>query len=107
MLAKKLGTSLRRGGRAAGSRSTRESVRRRHRRHRRPRVAHVAARRRATTITQEALAEVIAQFMPSTQRLEKELQELAAIIECTDREFLPGDRGGVERAGGEDRCSSA
>ena len=27
--------------------------------------------------------------MPSTQGLEKELQETAAIIECTDREFLP------------------
>jgi hypothetical protein len=27
--------------------------------------------------------------MPSTQGLERELQEVAAIIECTDREFLP------------------
>ncbi len=27
--------------------------------------------------------------MPSTQALERELQELAAIIECTDVEFLP------------------
>jgi hypothetical protein len=27
--------------------------------------------------------------MPSTQSLERELQETAAIIECTDREFLP------------------
>jgi SpoVK/Ycf46/Vps4 family AAA+-type ATPase len=40
-------------------------------------------------ITKESLAEVVAQFMPSTQGLEKELQETAAIIECTDREFLP------------------
>ena len=40
-------------------------------------------------ISKEALAEVIAQFLPSTQGLEKELQETAAIIECTDREFLP------------------
>ena len=27
--------------------------------------------------------------MPSTQGLERELQETAAIIECTDRQFLP------------------
>lgn len=40
-------------------------------------------------ITPEALAEVVAQFMPSTQGLERELQELAAIVECTDRQFLP------------------
>jgi SpoVK/Ycf46/Vps4 family AAA+-type ATPase len=40
-------------------------------------------------ITREALAEVVSQFMPSTQGLERELQELAAIIECTDRQFLP------------------
>jgi SpoVK/Ycf46/Vps4 family AAA+-type ATPase len=42
-----------------------------------------------TSITAHALAEVIAQFLPSTQGLEKELQETAAIIECTDSEFLP------------------
>ncbi len=41
------------------------------------------------TITREALAEVVAQFLPSTEGLEKELQQIAAIIECTDREFLP------------------
>jgi hypothetical protein len=29
--------------------------------------------------------------MPSTQGLERELQEVAAIIECTDRQFLPPD----------------
>src|SRR6185369_5349987 len=40
-------------------------------------------------VTRDALADVISQFMPSTQGLEKELQETAAIIECTDREFLP------------------
>ena len=28
--------------------------------------------------------------MPSTQGLERELQETAAILECTDRQFLPG-----------------
>jgi SpoVK/Ycf46/Vps4 family AAA+-type ATPase len=40
-------------------------------------------------VTREALAEVVAQFMPSTQGLERELQETAAILECTDRQFLP------------------
>src|SRR5262249_55883465 len=44
----------------------------------------------AECITPDALAEVVAQFMPSTQGLERELQEVAAILECTDRQFLPG-----------------
>ncbi len=43
----------------------------------------------ATKVTAEAMREVVEQFMPSTQGLERELQEVAAIIECTDREFLP------------------
>ncbi|MBL9014115.1 MAG: ATP-binding protein [Myxococcales bacterium] len=41
------------------------------------------------TITKEALAAALEGFMPSTQTLEREAQELAAIIECTDVEFLP------------------
>jgi AAA+ superfamily predicted ATPase len=41
------------------------------------------------TITKDALAHALAGFMPSTQTLEREAQELAAIIECTDVEFLP------------------
>jgi SpoVK/Ycf46/Vps4 family AAA+-type ATPase len=40
-------------------------------------------------ITNEALSQVISQFMPSTQGLERELQETAAMLECTDRQFLP------------------
>jgi AAA+ superfamily predicted ATPase len=43
----------------------------------------------ADHVTREALAGVIAQFMPSTQSLERELQEVAAMLECTDRQFLP------------------
>ena len=31
----------------------------------------------------------LAGFLPMTQSLERELQRLAAVIECTDREFLP------------------
>ena len=40
-------------------------------------------------ITRAALTEVFAEFLPSTQGIEKELQELAAVLECTDRQFLP------------------
>ena len=40
-------------------------------------------------ISREILREVMDGFMPSTQSLERELQEVAAMIECTDREFLP------------------
>ncbi len=43
----------------------------------------------APEISREVLAEVVNGFMPSTQSLEREMQEIAAIIECTDREFLP------------------
>jgi ATP-dependent 26S proteasome regulatory subunit len=43
----------------------------------------------ADHITRESLATVVDQFMPSTQGLEGELQETAAILECTDRQFLP------------------
>jgi AAA+ superfamily predicted ATPase len=41
------------------------------------------------TITKDALETALTSFMPSTQTLEREAQELAAIIECTDVEFLP------------------
>ncbi|HKE88048.1 MAG TPA: AAA family ATPase [Vicinamibacterales bacterium] len=40
-------------------------------------------------VTPESLADVVTQFMPSTQGLERELQETAATLECTDRQFLP------------------
>ena len=43
----------------------------------------------ADHVTCEALNGVVSQFMPSTQGLERELQETAAMIECTDRQFLP------------------
>ena len=43
----------------------------------------------ARQITQAALSTALQGFMPSTQTLEREAQELAAIIECTDLEFLP------------------
>ena len=43
-------------------------------------------------ITKDALEQALAGFMPSTQTLEREAQELAAIIECTDVEFLPASK---------------
>ena len=43
----------------------------------------------ADHVTKESLAEVVSQFLPSTQGLERKMQELAAILECTDRAFLP------------------
>ncbi len=41
-----------------------------------------------TKLTRERIAKTLAGFMPSTQSLEREMQEIAAIIECTDQEFL-------------------
>src|SRR5438874_681259 len=43
----------------------------------------------ANHITREALAGIVSTFMPSTQGLERELQETAAMLECTDSQFLP------------------
>ncbi len=51
-------------------------------------------------ITRDVLEDVVSQFMPSTAGLEKELQETAAILECTDRQFLPADVLGRVQAGG-------
>jgi len=42
-------------------------------------------------ITKEALAQALHGFMPMAQSLERELQRLAAVVECTDQEFLPED----------------
>ena len=43
-------------------------------------------------------------FMPSTQTLEREAQELAAIIECTDVEFLPpSKREKLDKFGGREK----
>ena len=49
----------------------------------------------------ESIKQVLAGFMPSTQTVEREMQELAAIIECTEREFLvPSALAKLEAAGG-------
>jgi AAA+ superfamily predicted ATPase len=56
------------------------------------------------TITKEAIAQALVGFMPSTQTLEREAQELSAIIECTDVEFLPQPkRDKLEKFGGREK----
>jgi AAA+ superfamily predicted ATPase len=42
-------------------------------------------------ITAADLVQALAEFVPSAQGLEKELQELAAVLECTQLGFLPDD----------------
>ena len=42
-------------------------------------------------VNQADLKAAIDAFIPSAQGLEKEMQELVAVLECTDREFLPQD----------------
>ena len=54
----------------------------------------LSAKRRALTagrteITAADLAAAVENFIPSAQGLEKEKQEIAAALECTDLEFLP------------------
>lgn len=54
----------------------------------------IAARRRALAagrkdVAREDLKEAFERFLPSAQGLEKEMQEIAAVLECTDMEFLP------------------
>jgi len=57
----------------------------------------------------EAIAEAdlraaIDDFLPSAQGLEKELQEIAAVLECTEKRFLPEHwRQQVEQPGGRSR----
>jgi SpoVK/Ycf46/Vps4 family AAA+-type ATPase len=41
------------------------------------------------TISAEDLKAAIDDFMPSAQGLEKEMQEIAAVLECTEKRFLP------------------
>ncbi len=42
-------------------------------------------------VTRADLDQALAEFIPSAQGLEKELQELAAVLECTQVAFLPPD----------------
>jgi AAA+ superfamily predicted ATPase len=54
------------------------------------------AKRRALSVGRSALQqsdleEALGDFIPSAQGLEKEMQELAAVLECTQLNFLPPD----------------
>jgi SpoVK/Ycf46/Vps4 family AAA+-type ATPase len=44
-----------------------------------------------TEVGREELQKSIDEFIPSSEGLEKEMQEIAAVLECTDRQFLPPD----------------
>jgi ATP-dependent 26S proteasome regulatory subunit len=50
------------------------------------RVALAAGREE---VTRADLEQALEEFIPSAQGLEKELQEIAAVLECTERSFLP------------------
>jgi len=55
-------------------------------------------------IAEEDLRAAIDDFLPSAQGLEKELQEIAAVLECTEKRFLPDHwREQVEQPGGRSR----
>ena len=41
-------------------------------------------------ISQEDFAAALNEFIPSAEGLEKEVQEIAAVLECTEKRFLPG-----------------
>ena len=47
-----------------------------------------SCRRAEEKLGKERLKATFDGFLPSTQSLEREMQEIAAIIECTDRDFL-------------------
>ena len=54
-----------------------------------------------TDLQKADLDEAVRDFIPSAQGLEKELQELAAVLECTQLNFLPPDlRAKVAQPGG-------
>jgi SpoVK/Ycf46/Vps4 family AAA+-type ATPase len=52
-------------------------------------------------IQKSDLEEAVSNFVPSAQGIEKEMQELAAVLECTQLNFLPADwRAKVAKADG-------
>jgi SpoVK/Ycf46/Vps4 family AAA+-type ATPase len=56
------------------------------------------------TVTAEDLQAAVDDFMPSAQGLEKERQEIAAVLECTEKRFLPERwRAEVSKPGGRAR----
>lgn len=69
----------------------------------------LAGKRRAlaagrTELQHTDVEEALGDFMPSAQGLEKEMQELAAVLECTQLNFLPADwRARMREPGGRAR----
>lgn len=51
----------------------------------------VALAAKRDTIERADVEQSLSEFIPSVQGLEKELQELAAVLECTQRSFLPAE----------------
>jgi AAA+ superfamily predicted ATPase len=51
----------------------------------------VAVAQGRDSIGKPELEQALAEFIPSAQGLEKELQELAAVLECTQKSFLPAE----------------
>jgi hypothetical protein len=55
-------------------------------------------------IGKNALQQELADFLPSLDGLEKEMQEIAAMLECSEAEFLPqAFRKRIEEQGGRER----
>jgi AAA+ superfamily predicted ATPase len=55
-------------------------------------------------VTAADIAEALDDFMPSAQGLEKEMQEISAVLECTEKRFLPERwRKVVDEPGGRSR----
>jgi SpoVK/Ycf46/Vps4 family AAA+-type ATPase len=55
-------------------------------------------------LSKETLEQELSGFLPSIEGLEKEMQEIAAMLECTDAEFLPqAIREKVKAVGGRER----
>ena len=52
----------------------------------------------SSEVTAEHLSRAFADFIPTTNNLERELQILAAILECTSRELLPERYRDIDRA---------
>jgi SpoVK/Ycf46/Vps4 family AAA+-type ATPase len=68
------------------------------------RAARRSRLRGETAITKAALEQELASFLPSLEGLEKEMQEIAAMLECTEIEFLPDAfRKRVEEPGARER----
>jgi AAA+ superfamily predicted ATPase len=68
------------------------------------RAARHSRLRGESGINKIALERELAGFLPSLEGLEKEMQEIAAMLECTDAEFLPeAFRRRVQEQGGRER----